>query len=57
MTIGTAIRIARGKSRSGFRDSPEKIDAYSSPTSAPKVILLKTLTLNKLSGGTTSAKG
>ena len=43
--------------RPGLWDSPAKVATVSKPDKAPKVILLKTLRLNKVMEGRTNGRG
>src|SRR5579859_204687 len=54
---GAVITIERPILRTGLRDSPAKMATYSKPLSAPKVILLKTLSVKTVSGGATRRSG
>src|SRR5579872_70078 len=54
---GAVITIDRPILRTGLRDSPAKMATYSKPLSAPKVILLKTLSVKTVRGGATRRSG
>src|ERR1035441_8706625 len=55
--MGPVTRTERGRWRFGSRHSPANTATYSKPVRAPNVILLKTLTPNKVKGGATRRKG
>src|SRR5690242_11706305 len=55
--IGAEMRIEHAMLRAGSRDSPATVATDSKPDRAPKVILLKTLRLNRVMVGSISGNG